>query len=72
MALKITSRIDEPIFLSIPCFEVGMPVFRAKRCLAEVIPNALFHENDQPNFPITQRYLLRVEEEAIRLILPLL
>ena len=37
-----------PIFLSIPAFEVGMPVCRATRCLSCVIPNARFHEKLRP------------------------
>lgn len=48
----MTLKIDEPIFLSIPILEVGIPVFRANRCFAPVIPNNLFQENENPNFPM--------------------
>lgn len=43
---------DAPTFLSIPRFVVGKPIFRDIRCLAAVIPNALFHENEKPNLLI--------------------
>ena len=36
--------IPLPIFCSTPALEVGMPVFRAIRCFAYVMPNARFHE----------------------------
>lgn len=45
-------RIVLPIFRSIPDFVVGIPVLRAKLLLALVIPNALFHENDNPGIPV--------------------
>ena len=47
--LKIKLKIEAPIFLSIPCSVVGMPVCRAMRCFAPVIPNNLFQENENPN-----------------------
>jgi hypothetical protein len=43
-----------PIFLSIPDFEVGMPVFLAILCLAAVTPISLFQENENPNLPIVK------------------
>lgn len=46
----MTLKTDEPIFLSIPLLEVGIPVFLANRCFALVIPNNLFQENESPNF----------------------
>ena len=39
---------DLPTFLSNPDCVVGIPVCRAKRCLAADIPKALFHENENP------------------------
>jgi hypothetical protein len=39
-----------PIFLSKPDFVVGIPVFRANLCLADVIPSARFHEKEKPYF----------------------
>ncbi len=44
--------IDLPTFLSSPDFVVGIPVCRAKRCLAAEIPTARFQENENPYFDI--------------------
>ena len=56
-------------FLSIPILDVGTPVFRAKLCLAPVIPKSLFSENENPNFPIPlkfiQQYLIQMVEVVI-------
>ena len=41
-----------PIFRSTPALEVGMPVSLANFCLACVIPNALFHEQERPGMPV--------------------
>lgn len=46
-----------PIFLSIPTFDIGMPVVRLMFCFIFVIPNARFHEKLWPGmgddfFPI--------------------
>lgn len=41
-----------PIFLCVPAFEVGKPVFLAKTCFAAVIPKARFQENEKPYFLI--------------------
>ena len=40
--------MDAPNFLSKPCLVVGIPVCRAKLCLAPDIPKALFHEKEKP------------------------
>ncbi len=45
--------MDAPNFLSIPAFEVGIPVFLANLCFAEVIPNKRFHEKENPKNPIS-------------------
>lgn len=45
-----------PSFLSTPVFDVGIPVFFANFCFAAVIPKALFHEKEKPNFPILMNY----------------
>jgi len=37
-----------PIFLSLPCLVIGIPVNLENLCLAELIPSALFHENEKP------------------------
>ena len=37
-----------PILRSRPCLDIGMPVARAIFCLACVIPNARFQENERP------------------------
>ena len=37
-----------PIFLSIPTFDIGMPVVRLMFCFIFVIPNARFHEKLRP------------------------
>ena len=42
-------KILLPIFFSKPDLVVGIPVCRANFCLAEVIPKALFQENEKPN-----------------------
>ena len=41
-----------PIFLSKLAFDVGIPVSRANFCFACVMPNALFHEKDNPGMPV--------------------
>uniref|UniRef100_UPI00404A2F53 hypothetical protein n=1 Tax=Flavobacterium sp. TaxID=239 RepID=UPI00404A2F53 len=46
-----------PNFLSKPFLVVGMPVFRAIRCLVAVIPNNLANENENPNFDINSIFL---------------
>ena len=60
-----------PNFLSTPPLVVGTPVFRAKLCLAPVIPKSLFNENENPNFAILfyfkLRYLIPMEEEGVLL-----
>jgi hypothetical protein len=57
-----------PIFLSNPDFEVGTPVLLAIFCLNAVIPNALFHEKENPQIPIIiQLYLIQMGEEVIHL-----
>jgi len=38
-----------PNFLSKPDFVVGIPVCLANFCFAEVMPKALFQENEKPN-----------------------
>ncbi len=45
-------RIMLPSLRSNPALEVGMPVSRANFCLACVIPNARFHENERPGMPV--------------------
>lgn len=44
--------IAPPIFLSIPCLVMGIPVFRLIFCFACVIPSALFHENVSPGIGV--------------------
>lgn len=44
-------KIMLPSLRSNPTFEVGIPVSRANFCLACVIPNARFHENERPGMP---------------------
>lgn len=44
--------IDLPTFLSKPDRVVGIPVWRANRCLTEEIPKALFQEKEKPYFVI--------------------
>jgi len=51
--LKNILKILAPIFRSMPLLVVGMPVFLANRCLACVMPNNLFNENENPNLPMT-------------------
>ena len=62
-----------PNFRSTPPLVVGMPVCRAKLCLAAVIPKSLFNENENPNLPIglkfKQQYLIQMVVVAIHLIL---
>ena len=41
---------DLPIFLCLPCFVSGIPVFLEILPLAAEIPNALFQENEKPCF----------------------
>ena len=45
-------RIMLPSLRSNPALEVGMPLSRANFCLACVMPNALFHENERPGMPV--------------------
>jgi len=51
LPVNIESKIF-PIFLSIPAFEVGMPVCRAIRCLICVIPSARFSEKLRPGMGV--------------------
>ena len=44
--------IAPPIFLSIPCLVIGIPVFRLIFCFACVIPSALFQENVSPGIGV--------------------
>jgi hypothetical protein len=46
---NINFKILLPNFFSKPDFVVGIPVCRANFCLAEVMPKALFQENEKPN-----------------------
>lgn len=47
-----------PSFRSIPLFEVGTPVLRAKLCFALVIPIALFNEKENPKFLLMIKFLI--------------
>ncbi len=51
--LKNIFKMLEPIFRSNPLLVVGIPVFLANFCFAWVMPNNLFNENENPNFPIS-------------------
>lgn len=42
----------EPIFLSIPALEVGIPVDLLNSLFTWVIPNALFQEKLSPGMPV--------------------
>lgn len=44
--------IAPPIFLSIPCLVIGIPVFRLIFCFAYVISSALFQENVSPGIGV--------------------
>lgn len=44
--------IAPPIFLSIPCLVIGIPVFRLIFCFACVIPSVLFQENVSPGMGV--------------------
>ena len=75
---NIFLRINLPIFLSSPPFEVGIPVFLLKFCFACVIPKALFQEKESPGifsdefFPILLyiiRHILFYEHRLIEVIL---
>jgi hypothetical protein len=50
--LKKNPITEPPTFLSKPDLVVGIPILRANFCFAEVIPTALFQENEKPNFDI--------------------
>jgi hypothetical protein len=50
--LKISRINDLPIFLSAPPLVVGKPVLEAILDLKPLIPNSLFHENENPYFPL--------------------
>ena len=41
-----------PSLRSTPARDVGMPVSRAMRCFACVMPRALFHEKESPGMPV--------------------
>lgn len=49
---KSILMIAPPIFLSIPCLVIGIPVFRLIFCFACVIPSALFQENISPGIGV--------------------
>ena len=49
--------IDLPTFLSKPDCVVGIPVWRAIRCLKLEIPIALFHEKENPYLDIMLIYI---------------
>ena len=60
---------DLPIFLSMPCFVVGIPVALAIVRLITSTPNALLVENDVPGilkiFIYNHYYLLQLQSTAV-------
>lgn len=55
--LKRVLIIALPIFLSIPNFVVGIPVFLAILFLNPLIPRSLLNENEKPYLPIITVFL---------------
>ena len=50
--LEICFKTARPTFRSKPALVVGIPVDFAIDCFAAVMPNNLFNEKENPNFPI--------------------
>jgi hypothetical protein len=56
--LKISRINDLPIFLSAPPLVVGTPVLEAILDLKPLIPSSLFHENENPYFPLKPNIII--------------